>query len=203
VPEAIIDGLDTLGLEMAEEDGRKIKWRWVGRYRETNVVVELLCPVRSRAGRPEAPAEDTHAEMNVGPGTGIAALAVGLGHLVLDDTIAVTRRVETARGGLSFEFPVAGITSWLCLKRDALMRRDKPKDAYDVVWTLDALGPDEASDAVATSSLMAGPDAVEVREQLALLVDDFRDEDPWDPAPTRTSWTRAPSPPPHSMPWAR
>ncbi|CAN5876938.1 hypothetical protein BH20ACT7_BH20ACT7_16070 [soil metagenome] len=32
-------------------------------------------------------------------------------------------------------------TSWLCLKADAIMRRDKPKDAYDVVWLINALGP--------------------------------------------------------------
>ncbi len=57
------------------------------------------------------------------------------------------------------------------------MRRDKTKDAYDVVWVLDALGPDVASEKVAASPLFAGPFAKEVRAQLALLVDDqFRDE---------------------------
>lgn len=42
---------------------------------------------------------------------------------------------------LGYEFPIAGLAPWLCLKADAIMRRDKPKDAYDVVWLLDALGP--------------------------------------------------------------
>ncbi len=84
---------------------------------------------------------------------------------------------ETASGGLTYEFPVAGLTSWLCLKSDAIMRRDKPKDDYDVVWVLDALGPDAASDMVTASPLLAGPFAEEVRGQLRLLIDDqFRDE---------------------------
>jgi hypothetical protein len=33
------------------------------------------------------------------------------------------------------------------------MRRDKPKDAYDVVWLIDALGPAEAAARIAGSSL--------------------------------------------------
>ena len=80
-------------------------------------------------------------------------------------------------GGLTYEFPVAGLASWLCLKSDAIMRREKFKDAYDVVWVFDALGPDAASEMVAASPLLVGPFADEVRAQLALLVDDqFRDE---------------------------
>ena len=174
---AIIDGLRSLGLHADNEHGREIKWRWVGRYRDVRLQVELLCPVRSRAGRPESPAAETPAEANIGPDGEITALAVGFGHLVPDDTIAITRRVETASGGLTYEFPVAGLTSWLCLKADAIMRRDKPKDDYDVVWVLDALGPDAASDMVRASPLLAGPFAEEVRAQLRLLIDDqFRDE---------------------------
>lgn len=175
--QAIIDGLRSLGLAPDIEQGREIKWRWVGRHRDVRLQVELLCPVRSRAGRPERPAADTPAEANIGPDGEITALAVGFGHLVPDDTIAISRRVETASGGLTYEFPVAGLTSWLCLKSDAIMRREKFKDAYDVVWVLDALGPDAASEIVAASSLLAGPFADEVRAQLALLVDDqFRDD---------------------------
>ncbi|MGI8791781.1 MAG: nucleotidyl transferase AbiEii/AbiGii toxin family protein [Acidimicrobiales bacterium] len=175
---AIIEGLRSLGLRADDEHGREVKWRWVGRYRDVRLQVELLCPVRSRAGRPERPATETPAEANIGPGGEITALAVGLGHLVPDDTIAITKRVETASGGLTFEFPVAGLTSWLCLKSDAIMRRDKAKDAYDVVWVLDSLGPDAASEMVGASPLLAGPLVDEVRSQLMLLVhDQFRDED--------------------------
>ena len=175
--QAIIDGLRSLGLHPAEEHGRQVKWRWVGRHREVRLQVEFLCPVRSRAGRPEQPATDTPAEANIGPSGEITALAVGFGHLVPDDTITIPRRVETASGGLTYEFPVAGLASWLCLKSDAIMRRDKPKDSYDIVWVLDALDPYTASEMVAASPLLGGPFADEVRTQLRLLIEDqFRDE---------------------------
>jgi hypothetical protein len=174
--QAIIDGLRSLGLRPDTQDGQEIRWRWVGRYRDTHVQVELLCPVRTRAGRPEKPAASTPAEANIGPSGEITALAVGFGHLVPEDTVTVQRRVETNRGMLTYKFPVAGIASWLCLKADAIMRRDKPKDAYDVVWLTDALGPDQAAAAIAASPLLAGESATEVITQLGRLVaDQFRD----------------------------
>jgi len=175
--QAIVDGLRSLGVGPDNEQGHEVKWRWVGRHRDVRLQVELLCPVRSRAGRPEKPAAETPAEANIGPCGEITALAVGFGHLVPDDTITISRRVETASGGLTYEFPVGGLASWLCLKSDAMMRREKFKDAYDVVWVVDALGPDAASGMVAASPLLAGPFVNEVRAQLALLVDhQFRDE---------------------------
>lgn len=175
--QAIIDGLRGLGLRPDEENGREIRWRWVGRYREARVQVEFLCPVRARAGRPEPPAPGTPAEANIGPSGEISALAVGFGHLVPDDTEIVERRVESSRGTLTFEFPVAGLASWLCLKADAIMRRDKPKDAYDVVWLLAALGPAAAAQRIAGCALLAGDRAAEVRSQLVrLIVDQFGEE---------------------------
>jgi hypothetical protein len=139
--QAIIDGLRSLGLRPDIQSGQEIKWRWVGRYHEVDLQVELLCPKRSRAGQPESPAVTTPAEANIGPSGEITALAVGFGHLFPDDTIQVERRVETLHGMFSYEFPVAGVASWLCLKADAIMRRAKLKDAYDIVWLIDALGP--------------------------------------------------------------
>lgn len=174
--DSIIDGLRSMNLEPDRANGRAVKWRWVGRHRGTSVQVELLCPVRTKSGRPEAPAKSSPAEANVGPNGQITALALGYGHLVPDDTIWVKRRIEGAHGSLTYEFPVAGLTSWLCLKSDAIMRRAKPKDAYDVVWTLDALGPDAAATSVSESQLLHGPFATEVLDQLSCLVSDqFRD----------------------------
>ncbi len=169
---AIIDGLRSLGLRPDVQDDREIRWRWVGPYRGVQLRVELLCPVRSRAGRPEKPAPATPAEANIGPSGEITALAVGFGHLVPEDTVLIERRVETHRGMLGYEFPVAGLTSWLCLKADAIMRRDKPKDAYDVVWLIDALGPDQAAELIATSRLLASENAAEALGQLNRLLDD-------------------------------
>lgn len=170
--QAIIEGLRSLGLQPEEENDRQIKWRWVGRYRDVRLQVELLCPVRRRAGRPEPPANDTPAEANIGPSGEITALAVGFGHLVPDDTIVVSRRVDTASGSVTYDFPVAGLASWLCLKSDAVMRRDKAKDAYDIVWLIDSLGPQATAERIAASPLLAGEFAEEVSEQLGRLVDD-------------------------------
>ena len=175
--DSIIEGLRSLGLEPDRNDDKEIKWRWVGRHRDARVQVELLCPTRTCGGRPEGPTEDTPAEANIGPSGESTALAVGFGYLVPQDTVLVNRRVETAEGELTFEFPVAGLASWLCLKSDALMRRNKAKDAYDIVWTLDALGPADASQRVADSPLLAGADADDVKGQMRrLATDQFVDE---------------------------
>lgn len=181
--QAIIDGLRSLGLAPETRDGRVTKWRWLGRYRETRLQVELLCPVRRTAGRPEAPAVDTPAEKNVGPTGEITALAVGWGHVVPLDTVVVQRRVDTIDGHLLYDFPVAGLTSWLCLKTDAIMRRSKAKDAYDVVWTVDALGPEAVAVAIASSPLLDSDLRSEVVQQLGrLIVDQFLDIGSVDPS---------------------
>jgi len=149
--DSIIVGLRGLGLSPDHHDGRPVKWRWIGTHRGARLQVEFLCPARRRAGRPEAPAESTTAELNIGPSDEITALAVGFGHLVASDTVMIERAVDTSRGQLLYEFPVAGIASWLCLKTDAIMRRDKPKDAYDVVRLISALGPQTAARQVLTA----------------------------------------------------
>jgi hypothetical protein len=170
--QAIIDGLRLLGLRFDVQGGREVKWRWVGQYRGARLQVEFLCPVRNRAGIPEKPASGTPAEANIGPSGEITALAVGFGHLVPHDTVLVERRVETSYGMLGYEFPVAGLSSWLCLKADAIMRRNKPKDSYDVVWLIDALGPTEAAERIATSPLLTGDSANDVLGQLTRLIYD-------------------------------
>jgi len=68
--------------------------------------------------------------------------------------------------------------TWLCLKADAIMRRDKPKDAYDVVWLIDALGPAEAAARIAASPLLGGDLTADMLVQLTRLISDqFRDTD--------------------------
>lgn len=174
--DAIIDGFTKLGLKPdLGRDGREVKWRWVGRHREAHLQVELLCPVRSRGGRPEPPAAETVAEKNIGPAGRITALAVGFGHLVPLDTVAVVRTVESARGRLDFEFPVCGVTSWLCLKSDAIMRRDKPKDAYDVVWLIASLGAERVAAHLRASPLLDTDHREPVIAQIARLLDQFSD----------------------------
>lgn len=105
---SVIAGLRSLNLAPDERDGRTALWRWVGRHRGANLEVELLCPSRTRGGIPMTAKADTTAEVNVGPSGEIKALALGLGHLVTQDTENVERRVETQRGWVTYPFPVAG-----------------------------------------------------------------------------------------------
>lgn len=176
---SIIDGLRSLGLHPDEQsDGRVVRWRWVGRYRGATVQVELLCPSRDRGGVPVAPSTGTPAEVNVGPSGEITALALGLGHLVVGDTEIVERRVESNQGWLTYPFPVAGLTSWLCLKWDAITRRTKAKDAYDVVWVVNALGPEVAAERIAGCRLLTSEHVADVRQCLTgLVADQFADAD--------------------------
>lgn len=171
--QSIIDGLDQLGLTHTERNGRTTRWRWVGRYRDVALIVDLLCPTRERPGRPEPPADGTVAERNVGPHDDIAAIAVSFGHLVPIDTVTISRRVPAACGSLTFDFPVAGVTSWLCLKADGIQQRNKAKDAFDVVWLIRALGPEGIAAAIAASPLFDSEFADEAKGQLARLIDDL------------------------------
>ncbi len=167
--DAIIDGLRGLGLAPDRTTKREVKWRWVGLHRGVRLQVEFLCPTRSHGGRPEPPAPNTPAEVNFGGHGEIAALGVSYGHLVPEDTITVEREVRAASGWLTYPFPVANVASWLCLKTDAIVLRDKSKDAYDVVWLLAGLGPKAAAEQVAASPLLRGPNRGPTLEQLQRL----------------------------------
>ncbi|MFZ2056043.1 MAG: hypothetical protein WAV54_01355 [Acidimicrobiales bacterium] len=170
--DSIVEGLGKLGLKHATENGRQLKWRWGGTFRGVRMVVEFLCPARTRGGVPESPARGTPAEQNVGPNEAICALGLQLGHLVPRDTITINRRVRTASGDVTYPFPVADVTSWLCLKSDAIVLRDKAKDAFDVTWVIDGIGPEMVAARIAASSLLRGDERDEVLAQLRQLTGD-------------------------------
>lgn len=175
--ESIVDGFDKLGLKPAElKEGRTPGWRWEGTVRDVHVLVDLLCPVRTWVAGPEAPASATTAEANIGTPDQIKVHPIDLGHLVQADHTTIDRRVPTAQGEMTYSFPVAGVAAWLCLKSDAIKQRAKAKDAYDVVWLITALGPDEVARRIADGGLLQSDHAAEAIGQLRLLlVDQFLD----------------------------
>jgi hypothetical protein len=175
--ESIVDGFDKLGLKPSKmEAGRTTGWRWEGTLRGIHVLVDLLCPVRTKVAGPEAAAGATTAEANVGMPDQIKVHPIDLGHLVSVDHTTIDRRVPTAQGEMTYSFPVAGAASWLCLKSDAIKQRAKAKDAYDVVWLITALGADVVADLVAGSELLQSEHGDEAMTQLRLLVlDQFAD----------------------------
>lgn len=171
----MIDGLRSLRLRPDVTPERERLWRWTGRHRGFVLVVDLLTPATTDAGRPRGPASGTVAESNIGPDGRITALPLAFGHLVPEDTQIVKRRVETQDGMIDYDFPVAGLTSWLALKADAIAHRDKPKDAYDVVWVLDAIGPAQAAAVVAGSAVVNSCRADVVGQLERMTGDQFRD----------------------------
>lgn len=172
--DSILEGLKKLGLAPALVDGQKRKWRWVGTHREVQMIVEFLCPARegARGGSRQAPLDDTVAVYNVGESAEIEALVLGFGHLVPLDTEMIPRRVNADSGDLTYDFPVAGLVPWLCLKADAIQLRNKAKDSYDVVWLLKALGVHGATEAIERSPIWGGESASIARQQLSRLIRD-------------------------------
>lgn len=126
--ESLQKGLEVAGFEVMKHDSKPVSWRW--KRKNTKLVVEFLCPVPADGSKR---AGDLHR-----PGGAIAgklsALVLDAGDLIAADTRVVKRKVDMARGAIAFEFRVAGPLSWLVSKTDALERRDKSKDAYDIVW---------------------------------------------------------------------
>lgn len=102
-------------------------------------------------------------------------MALEMGELITADVQVIQREVDLprARGKQTVDFGVTGLVAFLAAKADALRRRDKPKDAYDIVWLLEAW-PAGAAEAVRRSP-HAGHRGL--AHALEVLEDQFRDLD--------------------------
>lgn len=94
----------------------------------------------------------------------LTALALDAGELLTADRRLVNRTVPLPnRAGLiDFEFPVTGPSGFLAAKVAALSGRQKDKDAYDLVWLLDAWsgGPAGLADEIAETTAREHPEAI-------------------------------------------
>ncbi len=169
----IEQGLKAAGF-VAEES-----WRWRGGP-SARLLVEFFCPAgpgrpAGQLFRPRA-AEQPVAKHNLG-GT-LSALALDAGTLISADAQTVQREVGLPddRGKQVIDLRVTGIAAFLAAKAAALRGRDKAKDAYDVVWLLEAWpsGPTGAARAVGASSIAGHPDLAGAFD---VLEDQFRDID--------------------------
>jgi hypothetical protein len=148
--------LQAAGFGQTADPLRRFRWARNG------IVVDFLYPaaggekplLTTRAG------EDWESAALRSLGENFAALAVGYPNL-LDDTRRQVTFSTTLDGA---EVPdaqvhVSGPAALAALKADALgpSGRLKPKDAYDVVWTLDEIGPERA--AAETIELVTGKPA--------------------------------------------
>lgn len=184
-------------------------WRWIGERHGAKVVVELLAAPAYNAepGR-------TQTFHNTGERDGddeVDLLTMPHSQLALHDRRVVALDLELDEGtrpGASF--PVAGLGSWLVLKRFAAEQRGaeptrdgrpRGKDYYDVAWMLMCLGTEGAASELADSPLLGdeGREAT-VREALQWLRTQFADPAHFGPGcyfshlsfTTGTTWMRPP-----------
>jgi len=143
---AIIEG-DTAEYERIETALRKAgyeptdaSFRWRGTTR-LKLEVEFFCPAAEdrpsgKMFRPKA-ADNPVAKQNLG--AKLAAIALDAGTAISDDAQTVTRTITLPAGAgiTTFDFRVTGIVGFLVAKIGALVGRDKPKDAYDIVWIIE------------------------------------------------------------------
>ncbi|MBI4538939.1 MAG: hypothetical protein HY704_05445 [Gemmatimonadetes bacterium] len=145
-------------------------YAWSRRVDGIRVVIEFFCPVEA-GGRPG------RLKRNPGgaAGSDLSAIQLKGAELASQDCSRweIEGEILDHGGRRRVEIQVVNILPFLVLKAFALETRDKEKDAYDIVWTLNAFGdagPVSAAEAAAGSPI-AGSD--HVRDAVALLADRF------------------------------
>jgi hypothetical protein len=133
------------------EEG-EVTFRW-HRRAGLALTVEFFCPAgeerpAGRVFRPTA-AENPTGKHNFGGR--LSALALEAGALLSSDVEEIVQVVELPgdRGTHEARLRVTGPLAFLVAKIDALRDRDKPKDAYDIVWLIESWpgGPAAAAEA--------------------------------------------------------
>lgn len=134
-------------------------WAWERRVDGVRVVLEFFCPVEPD-GQPGKLRRNPGGEV----GSSISAIQLRGAEIVGTDHLAIDLSGEVLdHGGIrDVTIRVANILPFLVLKAFALETRDKEKDAYDIVWTLDAFGekgPESAAEAAAESPIADSDEA--------------------------------------------
>lgn len=153
-------------------------WRWRG-GRSLSLVLEFFCP-QPEGVPPGAvfrpPVDRQQARANLGSQLG--ALTLAAGEIIGLDAEEVRREVTLPERGGRFTatLRVTGPAAFLAAKAAALVGRSKAKDAYDIVWLIEALpgGPDGAAAAIRKRPASNHP---QFKDALATLADQFGDID--------------------------
>lgn len=166
--ERIEKALRSAGYEPTDQSFR---WRQISRLR---LEVEFFCPAgeerpSGKMFRPKA-ADNPTAKHNFG--STLTAIALDAGQVIGEDVGVVAREVELPEDGgrTMFEFRVTGVLGFLVAKIGALVGRDKPKDAYDIVWILENWdgGPAGAAAAIMASAAHHRPEARAAIDRIVL-----------------------------------
>ncbi len=140
-----------------------MSFRWV-RREDAPMVVEFFCPAgpdrpAGRIWRPKS-AENPIGKQNLG-GT-LSALSLDAGAILTDDVEYVQREImlPNGKGRAPIELRVTGPVAFVVAKTQALLKRDKRKDAYDIVWLIESWseGPDAAAKAFAARPAFSAPE---------------------------------------------
>ncbi|PSL38144.1 hypothetical protein CLV49_1758 [Labedella gwakjiensis] len=181
---ALIDGrteeyerLETV-LRRLDFEPADSSFRWV-RAKYPRITLEFFCPAADGrpAGQMHRPKALTNPTGKHNLGGQLSALALDAGALMTTDVEVVARTIELPRGKgtIEMDLRVTGPLAFLAAKADAIRQRDKPKDAYDIIWLLESWPGGAAG---AARSFAARPAySAEVRESIKQLGDLFADVD--------------------------
>lgn len=159
------------GFVMAREGDHTVSWRWRGGS-GMPLTVEFFCAA--------GPGRDPGRLFRPGGVVGgkLSAMAIAAGRLVDRDARDVEIDVELPdNGGKTVQrLKVAGPSAYLASKADALRRRTKNKDAYDIVWLCECWpgGQSALAAEIAQSPVASDPDFVEA---LRVLSEEFGEID--------------------------
>jgi hypothetical protein len=139
------------------ETGQEQSFRWSRDVDGIEVLLEFFCPVGN--GQAGTVLRNPGGEV----GSKISAIRMSGAELVALDAFTVRLSGETLdHGGIQegTEVHVANLLPFLVLKAFALEERVKDKDAYDIVWTLNAFpgGVEGAVQALVQSPVFGHPD---------------------------------------------
>ncbi|MGD0941519.1 MAG: hypothetical protein ABR905_17615 [Terracidiphilus sp.] len=139
------------------DTGTEETFRWVRDVDGTRVLLEFFCPVGD--GQPGR----LYRNPGHNIGSKISAIRTQGAELAGIDHFSVTLKGETLDDGGIQEgvtARVANLLPFVVLKAFAIEQRDKDKDSYDLVWTLNAFsgGPLSAVEAMAVSPVLNHPE---------------------------------------------
>ena len=116
-------------------------FRWQ-RSTGLKLTVELFCPAGDNrpAGFAFRPKAEDNPTGKYNFGGRLSALALDAGALLTTDFEIIEQRVDLPEGKGTFDarLRVTGPVAFLVAKVNALRGRDKPKDAYDIVWLIES-----------------------------------------------------------------
>lgn len=157
------------GLGFEEGD---VSFRWL-RHDGIGLTVEFFCPAGDRrpAGRVFRPSNADNPTGKHNFGGRLSALALQAGELLTTDVEVVSRTfvLPQNKGTIDMELRVTGPLAFLMAKIDALLGRDKPKDAYDMVWLIESWpgGPAAAAAAFAKRPAYHRPEVAAALESIS------------------------------------